>query len=166
MSPTDVTQGITGALGSGFIVATIVWFFPTCHINPAVSIGFLVAGEANLIKVLFYIPAQMLGSTFAVGTLHNMIIDPVLGANGTATVPQIGLTLLNPKLSLSQGVVTEAIMTFVLLITIFACIDKHRQDLSGSFPLTIGFSVAIGCLFGVSIENFMRILLSIKIYKF
>jgi len=150
MSPADSTQGITGALGSGFLVATIVWFFPTCHINPAVSAAFLLAGEANTIKVLFYVPAQLLGSTAAVGTLHNLIIDPVVSPNGTVVLPQIGLTLLNPKLGILQGVVLEAVITFVLLLTIFACIDKHRSDLSGSYPLTIGFSVTIGCLFGVS----------------
>ena len=33
-------------------------------------------------------------------------------------------------------------------MTIFACIDKKRTDLGGSFPLTIGFAICVGALFG------------------
>ena len=152
MDPLDKSNEFTGALGSGFVVASILWFFPTCHINPAVSISLFVAGEANLVKIFFYIPLQLMGSTLAVKTIHNMIIDnPLLSENVTATVPEIGLTLLNPKLGVMQGFATEVIITLVLLITIFSCIDKYRTDLSGSFPLTVGFSVTIGILFGVSL---------------
>lgn len=152
MDPIDTSNEFTGALASGFLVATIIWFFPTCHINPAVSISFLVAGKANLVRVLFYIPSQLMGSTLAVKTIHNMIIDnPVVNENVTATMPEIGLTLLNPKLGVMQGLATEVIVTFVLLITIFSCSDKSRTDLSGSFPLTVGFSVTIGILFAVSL---------------
>lgn len=150
LDPLDTSNEFTGALASGFLVATIVWFFPTCHINPAVTISFLVAGEANLMQALFYIPSQLMGSTFAIKTIHNMIIDPVTNENVTASVPEVGLNILNPKLGVMQGFVIEVIITFVLLITIFACIDKNRTDLSGSFPLTVGFSVTIAILFAVS----------------
>jgi glycerol uptake facilitator-like aquaporin len=151
--PADSSNDFTCSLATGFLVASIVWFFPACHVNPAVSVAFLVAGEANLVKVLFYVPVQLVGSSFAVKTLQIMIIEPLVDVNATVavpTVPQIGLTLLSPRLSLLQGVGLEAAITFVLLLTIFACIDKHRSDLSGSYPLTIGYSVTIGCLFGVS----------------
>jgi glycerol uptake facilitator-like aquaporin len=69
----------------------------------------------------------------------------------TITEPyKLGLTLLNKNLTLSQGVGVEIIITFILMMTVFACLDTHRKDLGGSFPLTIGFAVAIGCFFGVS----------------
>ena len=66
----------------------------------------------------------------------------------------IGLTLLNKNLTTSQGVGVEIIITFIFMLTIFACLDSNRKDLSGSFPLTIGFAIAIGCFFGVNFVIF------------
>lgn len=64
----------------------------------------------------------------------------------------LGLTLLNKNLTTSQGVGIEIIITFILMLTVFACLDTHRKDLGGSFPLTIGLAVTIGCFFGVKLN--------------
>ena len=63
---------------------------------------------------------------------------------------QIGLTTLGNSVTAFQGFGVECIITFILVLTIFACIDKKRKDLGGSFPLTIGFAITVGALFGVS----------------
>jgi aquaporin-4 len=63
---------------------------------------------------------------------------------------QIGLTTLSRSVTAFQGFGVECIITFILVLTIFACIDKKRKDLGGSFPLTIGFAITVGALFGVS----------------
>jgi glycerol uptake facilitator-like aquaporin len=65
------------------------------------------------------------------------------------TVP-LGLTLLNKDLTPAQGVGIEMLVTFMLMLTVFACLDTKRKDLNGSFPLTIGLAVTIGCFFAVS----------------
>ena len=62
---------------------------------------------------------------------------------------QIGLTLLAPGVTLLTGFGVEFIITFVLALTVFACIDSNRKDLGGSYPLAIGFSVIVGASFGV-----------------
>lgn len=155
--PSDIAANFTGALATGILVATLIWGLAQasgCHINPAVSVAFFVAGDINIIRVFFYIPCQLIGSCLAVMTLRGMIIpesdvvEVVKNVTLTDTVPQIGLTLLNPKVSPLQGVAFESIITFVLLLTIFACTDTQRKDLSGSFPLSIGFAVALGALMG------------------
>lgn len=69
-------------------------------------------------------------------------ISPVAYAN-------IGLTLLSDQITPLQGYLVEVIITFILVFCIFSCIDKRRKDLTGSFPLTIGFAVTVGALFGV-----------------
>ena len=66
---------------------------------------------------------------------------------------QLGLTVLNPKLTEAQGYFIEMIVTFILMMTVFACVDSKRKDLSGSFPLTIGLAVTVGALFAVSIKT-------------
>ncbi len=101
-------------------------------------------------------PCQLLGSCLAIVTLGGMRIEQDLVSSGAAAnetqaaLPQIGLTLLNPRISPLQGILVEVLITFVLIITIFACVDAHRKDLGGSFPLTIGFAVTVGALMGVS----------------
>jgi glycerol uptake facilitator-like aquaporin len=70
-------------------------------------------------------------------------------ATSVSAIP-IGMTLLDKSISPAQGVLCEAMITFILILTVFSCIDKKRNDLHGSFPLTVGFAVVVGCLFGVS----------------
>lgn len=61
----------------------------------------------------------------------------------------VGLTLVSPKISLMIAFGVEFICTFVLSLVVFACIDKDRTDLGGSYPFSIGIAVIIGALFGV-----------------
>jgi glycerol uptake facilitator-like aquaporin len=60
---------------------------------------------------------------------------------------QIGVTLLHEDLSQAQGFGIEVIVTFILMMAVFACLDAKRKDLNGSFPLTIGLAVTVGGLF-------------------
>ena len=46
---------------------------------------------------------------------------------------------LNDKISLIHAFGIEVIITFLLAFTVYACIDKKRKDLNGSFPLAIGW---------------------------
>ena len=101
----------------------------------------------------------MLGSCLAIFTLRDMVDDSLpaipaaIDSNNTAEKSlaplQIGLTLLHPSVSPFQGFLVEAIITFILIITVFTCIDTRRKDLHGSFPLSIGFAITVGALFGV-----------------
>lgn len=41
-----------------------------CHINPAVTLGFLVVGELSLIKSILYIGIQCVGAIAGIGLLQ------------------------------------------------------------------------------------------------
>ncbi|CAF0840302.1 unnamed protein product [Adineta ricciae] len=59
---------VHGALASGLIVATIVVGFghvSGAHINPAVTVTFLVANEIDFYRALLYIGMQLLGAVSA-----------------------------------------------------------------------------------------------------
>ena len=118
-------------------------------------------------KILF----NLLGSILATLTLKNLVplhvLNPHENLNGRGSDllsnssnvaekslvqelnPSIGVTLLNEKITPMQGLTVEAIITFILIFTIFACIDSKRKDLGGSFPLSIGLALVVGALFGV-----------------
>ncbi len=70
----------------------------------------------------------------------------------------IGLTLLNKDISPLQGFAIEFILTFILVLCVYSCIDTKRKDLNGSFPLSIGFAVVVGALFGVIFQIYFLML--------
>ena len=75
--------------------------------------------------------------------------DRKILTNETISAIPIGVTLLHKDITQTQGVFVEIFITFILLMCVFACLDKRRNDLNGSFPLTIGLAVTVGALFGV-----------------
>lgn len=134
---------LVGALGGGLTVATIVWIFNSIsggNVNPAISIALMATGKLNILRGVCYIFCQLAGSISGAGLLKVLIPRDVHD--------QIGLTLLAPGVTLLTGFGVEFIITFVLALTVFACIDSNRKDLGGSYPLAIGFSVIVGASFG------------------
>ncbi|CAF1245714.1 unnamed protein product [Adineta steineri] len=132
-----------GALAAGLIVATIVVGFghnSGAHINPAVTVSFLVANEIDIYRALLYIFVQLLGATTASNILRLLVPDH---AQGT-----LGMTMITEGISLSQAFIIEFLITFILCYTVHAICDKRRDDIGGSKALAVGLAVTIGCLFG------------------
>ena len=131
------------ALGFGFSVATMVWVTAHVsggHINPAVSFGFLVTRKLSIIKFLLYVVMQCLGAIIGAALLKGLIKN-----EGT-----IGTSQLGPNVDAGQGFGIELLITFVLVFTVFSCVDSGRSDIGGSVPLTIGMSIAMCHLWAVS----------------
>ena len=56
---------VEGTLAAGFFIAAILTALTTvsgAHVNPAVSIGFLVARQCSFVRFFFYVIAQSAGS--------------------------------------------------------------------------------------------------------
>ncbi|XP_056374527.1 aquaporin-4-like [Hyla sarda] len=110
------------------------------HINPAVTIALLCTRNITLAKALFYIIAQCLGAVLGAGLLY-LITPPSLIGN-------LGVTMINEKLSIGHGLLIEIILTFQLVFTICASCDPKNKDKSSA--LAIGISVVIGHLFAIN----------------
>jgi MIP family channel proteins len=134
---------LNGALASGLIVATIVVGFgyvSGAHINPAVTVTFLVVAEIDFLRAFCYIIVQLLGAITGSAIVRS--ITP-LQAQGN-----LGMTLVTNGVTLTQAFVVEFFITFLLCYTVHAICDKHRDDVGGSKALAVGFAVTLGCLFG------------------
>lgn len=140
---TKIVPALHGAFAAGFAIATIVVAFghiSGAHINPAVTISFLVACEIDVIRAFCYICMQLLGAISGSALLR--ILAPAQ-AHGN-----LGLNTITPGVTVLQAYIVETIITFILCYTVHAICDKKREDIGGSKALAVGLAIIIGALFG------------------
>lgn len=131
--------GISLAFGLAVVaMAYAIGPISGCHINPAITIGMLVAQKITVADAIGYIIAQFLGAVAGAGILYTIISgrndfeglkEWALGSNGW------GEGYLG-NYSTTAAFITEAVMTCLFLLVIFA-----TTSTKGSSPLT---GLAIG----------------------
>ncbi|GAB1600075.1 aquaporin-5-like [Argonauta hians] len=129
------------AILAGFFIATIIMTFLHVsggHVNPAISIGFLVTRHISLLRFIAYLAAQLLGSV--AGAYMLKILCPSTMISTLHTVKP------NSDMSDLQALIMEFIVTLFLLFAAFSMIDHGRKDVSGSIPLGIGIVVTVNIL--------------------
>ena len=134
---------INGALASGLTVATVIvgiGYISGAHINPAITVTFLVVAEIDLIRAVCYIIVQLLGAISGSAIVRAMTPDQFEG--------KLGMTLITNGVSLFQAFIVEFFVTFILCYTVHAICDRERDDVGGSKALAAGFATTVGCLFG------------------
>eukprot|EP00296_Roombia_truncata_P008161 JP446637.1.p1 GENE.JP446637.1~~JP446637.1.p1 ORF type:complete len:268 (+),score=79.81 JP446637.1:30-833(+) len=116
------------------------------HLNPAVSLAFLVTGvdpKFSPKKFLCYILAQFTGGIL--GALLLKAVTPVsmhpLGVHGT-----LGATNLGKDVTPLMAIGIEIISTFALVFIVFATAVDEKQGAGNSAPMAIGFAVVLGIL--------------------
>lgn len=65
----------------------------------------------------------------------------------------MGLTSLHADVTGGQGVATEIIITFLLVLVVHAVTDPKRADVKGWAPLAIGLTIAVAHLAAVPITG-------------
>ena len=133
--------GIAFALGLGLaIMITIFAATSGGHINPAVTVAFLVTRRIAPLLGLLYIVAQLVGATLAGLLLRAIYPQAVWQA------AQLGTTNLGPGVSFGIGVLIEAILTFFLLLAVFGtAVDPRAPKIAG---FGIGLTVFVDILVG------------------
>ena len=126
------------ALAFGLVVALVIYAVGTtsgAHINPAVTVALAAARRFRWAEVAPYVVAQLLGA-FA-GAL---LIVAYVGSRAT-DLGSVGLTSLGVGVTGLQGIVAEALGTFLLVFTIMAVAVDERAP-AGWAGLLIGLAVA------------------------
>ncbi len=121
------------ALTFGLIVLAMIYTFGDisgAHLNPAVSFGFWAAGRMPLRDVAGYAGSQLLGAGLASGSLRLLFPQDKL----------LGATL--PSGAESQSFALEAILTFLLMLTVLNVSTGAKEK-----GITAG--IAIGSLIGL-----------------
>lgn len=126
------------ALAFGLVVALAIYAVGTtsgAHINPAVTVALAAARRFSWAEVAPYVVAQLLGA-FA-GAL---LIVAYVGSRAT-DLGSVGLTSLGVGVNGLQGIVAEALGTFLLVFTIMAVAVDERAP-AGWAGFLIGLAVA------------------------
>lgn len=107
-----------------------------CHINPAITLGCLLAGRISGKDAIMYIVAQVIGAIIGAAIL--MVIagaDSGLGANMLQTHGDVTITA-------TQGFMAELVFTAVFVLVVLG--TTHSKVGAGAFAgLAIGLSLVL-----------------------
>ena len=135
---------IGAALAHGLVVVAFVYAYghiSGTHINPAVTLGLLIAGEIEFAAAIGYWIVQFLG-----GILGAVLLNVVLPNPG-----DLGATILTEGVTPVQGLVVEIVLTFFLVSTIF---NTAVSGKAGNFAgLAIGLTLIACILMGGSLDT-------------
>ena len=127
------------ALAHGLVIVTFAYAYghiSGTHINPAVTLGLLIAGEIEFVAAIGYWIVQFLG-----GILGAVVLNAVLPDSG-----DLGVTILSEGVGVGQGLVVEIVLTFFLVNTIF---NTAVSGKAGNFAgLAIGLTLVLCILMG------------------
>ena len=139
------------AIAHGVILAIMVTatMRVSGHLNPAVTIGFLVTRRIEPMMAAIYIVAQLLGAMAAAYALKATFPDAVfMAARG-------GGQMISLDLSTAQAIALEAIATFFLVFAVFGTAVDPQAPKVGGFAIGLVVMVdilAIGPLTGASMN--------------
>ncbi|MDB4882041.1 MAG: major intrinsic protein [Gemmatimonadetes bacterium] len=142
---------LTAAIAHGLILAVMVTATMRIsgHLNPAVTIGFLVTRRIEPMMGMLYIVAQLLGAVLAAYALK-AVFPHALGVE-----TRLGGQTIALDVTMGQAIVCEAIATFFLVFAVFGtAVDPHAPKVGGfAIGLTVAADIlAIGPLTGASMN--------------
>ncbi len=152
----DVGIGLVGvSLAFGLTVLTMAYalgHISGCHLNPAVSLGLVVAGRFPAKDLIPYWIAQLLGAIAAAAVLlyvasgkpgYDLAVNG-LAANGFGEHSPGAYTMMS-------GLVTEVLMTAGFLLVILGATDKRAP--AGFAPIAIGLTLTLIHLVSIPVTN-------------
>ena len=126
--------GCTAAIGAGLVV--LIWLFAPvsgCHINPAVTLAFLLRREISGRDAGLYVVTQAAGGLVGMLVTHLMFDLPLVQV---ATQVRTG----------PGQWVSEVVATFGLILTILGCIKVRPQAVAAA----VGIYIFAACWFTAS----------------
>jgi len=147
--------GLLGvALAFGLTVLTMAYaigHISGCHLNPAVSVGLVVAGRFPAKDLAGYVIAQVVGGVAGAGVLY-IIASGKAGFDVAGGLASNGYAEHSPGgYSLVACLVAEVVLTFAFLMIILGSTDKRAP--AGFAPIAIGLGLTLVHLIGIPVTN-------------
>ena len=147
----NINPLVPAAFAHGIILAIMVTATMRIsgHLNPAVTIGFMVTRRIEPMMGIIYIIAQLLGATVAAYALKAVFPAHV------AETTRLGGQVISGDINMPQAILCEAIATFFLVFVVFGtAVDPHAPKVGGfAIGLTVTADIlAIGSRTGGSMN--------------
>lgn len=130
-----------------FALASVFGPISGCHVNPAVTLGFVVSRRMPIGEAIGYWLAQLLGGVVGALVLWGLVNSTStyrsqmgLGANGFGNQSLVGTTA-------GGAILVEVVLTFVFVFVVLGATRKNAPTLLAS--LTIGFGLFLVHLLGI-----------------
>ncbi len=146
---------VTTALAFGLVLIALVYaigHISGCHINPAVTMGFIVAGRMKVAEGIAYMVAQVAGAIGGALVLWG-IFSGIPGYSrsvqgmGTDGYGAYSLTHLNQ----TGAFVTEVVLTFIFVSVVL--LATHSAAIKGAAGLAIGMALVVVHLVGIPLTG-------------
>lgn len=146
---------VTTAIAFGLTLTALVYALGPisgCHVNPAVTMGFIASGRMKVQEGVGYMVAQVAGAIAGAGILL-AIFKQIPGYStktvgmGTDGYAQYSLSHLN----LTGAFITEVVLTFIFVSVVL--FTTHRAATAGAAGVAIGFSLLVVYLIGIPLTG-------------
>ena len=143
------------AVATGLILAIMIsamGHISGGHFNPAVTVGAWVTGKIDTVRAPLYIVVQLAGAAAGAGLLRLCLSKKIWGPGN------LGATLINPQakafgFSTPKALLLEAVMTFALVLVVFATAIDERGTFKAIAGFGIGLVVTADALLGGSLTG-------------
>jgi aquaporin Z len=142
------------ALAFGLTLLTMAYaigHISGCHLNPAVSVGLVVAKRFPASDLLAYVVAQVAAGIVAAAALY-VIASGKAGFDLAGGFASNGYGAHSPGgYSLVSCLVAEVVLTFMFLMIILGATDRRAPQ--GFAPIAIGLGLTLIHLIGIPVTN-------------
>lgn len=142
-------SGQLGVIGIGLVHALVltaivyaIGYRSGAQVNPAVTIGLLVAKKITGKEAAVYIIAQIIGAVIAAAVVYSMF-----GSEMSASVT------LPSEDNIVRALILETVMTFTLVYVVLATTTSKNFKTLPLAGLAIGFTLGLNVIFGGSITG-------------
>lgn len=120
-----------------------------CHINPAVSLGFLIRGDLSVKDFIGYVISQCIGALVGSGILALIFniggVTDMTGGFGSNGLSGVGGSAV-------AGLLVEIVLTFIFVTAILGVTSSNASH--GSFGgLVIGLTLAVVHILGIGLTG-------------
>jgi aquaporin Z len=142
-------SGQLGVIGIGLVHALVltaivyaIGYRSGAQVNPAVTIGLLVAKKITRREAAVYIIAQIIGAVIAASVVYS-----IFGSDMSASVT------LPSEDNIVRALILETVMTFTLVYVVLATTTSKNFKTLPLAGLAIGFTLGLNVIFGGSITG-------------
>jgi aquaporin Z len=154
-----ITNGnlVATAMAFGLVIVAMAYTIGRisgCHINPAVSIAFLIKKKLTVKEFLLYVCAQVLGGfvgALLIFGIFKMNTGSVAGLGDASNYTLTGELKAGP---IFAAIIAEVVLTCIFVFVILHVTDEKSEKVSGKLAgLIIGFTLVLVHLIGIGLTG-------------